>query len=55
MRRFRSIISRVVALHVIAIGVTSILMPLALYWLLNQAANAHGMLEQTVRLFAAKA
>ena len=39
MRRFRSIISRVVALHVIAIGVTSILMPLALYWLLNQAAN----------------
>ena len=40
MRRFRSIISRVVALHVIAIGVTSILMPLALYWLLNQAANS---------------
>jgi signal transduction histidine kinase len=39
VRRFRSIISRVVALHVIAIGVTSILMPLALYWLLNQAAN----------------
>jgi signal transduction histidine kinase len=40
VRRFRSIISRVVALHVIAIGVTSILMPLALYWLLNQAANS---------------
>ncbi|MEA2851169.1 MAG: hypothetical protein QOE02_1188 [Rhodospirillaceae bacterium] len=40
MRRFRSIISRVVALHVIAIGVTSVLMPLALYWLLNQAANS---------------
>ena len=40
MKRFRSIISRVVALHVIAIGVTSILMPLALYWLLNQAANS---------------
>src|SRR5471030_286610 len=41
--RFRSIISRVVALHVIAIGVTSILMPMALYWLLNQAANSlHG-------------
>jgi signal transduction histidine kinase len=39
VRRFRSIISRVVALHVVAIGVTSILMPLALYWLLNQAAN----------------
>jgi len=38
--RFRSIISRVVALHIVAIGVTSILMPLALYWLLNQAANS---------------
>jgi signal transduction histidine kinase len=40
VRRFRSIISRVVALHVVAIGVTSILMPVALYWLLNQAANS---------------
>lgn len=40
MNRFRSIISRVVALHVVAIGVTSILMPLALYWLLNEAANS---------------
>jgi signal transduction histidine kinase len=39
MIRFRSIIARMVALHVVAIGVTSILMPLALYWLLNQAAN----------------
>lgn len=39
MTRFRSIISRVVALHVIAIGATSILMPLALYWLLHDAAN----------------
>lgn len=37
---FRSIISRVVALHVIAIGVTSILMPLALHWLLEEAANS---------------
>ena len=37
--RFRSIITRIVVLHVVAIGVTSILMPLALYWLLNQAAN----------------
>jgi signal transduction histidine kinase len=37
--RFRSILSRVVALHVVAIGVTSVLIPLALYWLLNQAAN----------------
>jgi signal transduction histidine kinase len=40
VRRFRSIISRVVALHIVAIGVTSILMPVALYWLLNQAANS---------------
>ena len=40
MIHFRSIISRVVALQVVAIGVTSILMPLALYWLLEQAANS---------------
>ncbi len=40
MTRFRSIISRVVALHIVAIGVTSILMPLALYWLLYEAANS---------------
>jgi signal transduction histidine kinase len=39
MTRFRSIITRVVVLHVVAIGVTSILMPLALYWLLDEAAN----------------
>jgi signal transduction histidine kinase len=39
MIRFRSIITRIVGLHVLAIGATSILMPLALYWLLNQAAN----------------
>ncbi|MGH8429378.1 MAG: sensor histidine kinase [Solimonas sp.] len=39
MKRFRSITSRVVALHVVAIGIISILLPLALYWLLYQAAN----------------
>ena len=39
MIRFRSIISRIVAFHVVAIGVTAVLMPLALYYLLNQAAN----------------
>ena len=39
MIRFNSIISRIVALHIVAIGVFSILMPLALYWLLNEAAN----------------
>jgi len=38
--RFRSIISRVVALQIVAIGATSILLPLALYWLLEQAANS---------------
>jgi len=37
--RFRSIITRIVVLHVVAIGVTSVLMPLALYYLLDQAAN----------------
>jgi len=39
VRRFRSILGRVVALHVVAVGVISVLMPLALYWLLNEAAN----------------
>jgi len=39
LKRFRSILSRVVALHVVAVGVISVLMPLALYWLLNEAAN----------------
>jgi len=38
--RFRSIIGRIVALHVVAIGVTSVLMPLALYYLLNEATNS---------------
>jgi signal transduction histidine kinase len=37
--RFRSIISRIIGLHVVAVGVTSIFMPLALYWLLNSAAT----------------
>jgi signal transduction histidine kinase len=39
MVRFKSIISRIVCLHVIAVGITSVCMPLALYWLLNSAAN----------------
>ena len=38
MKRFRSIISRLVALHVIAIAVIAVLMPLALYWLIDEAA-----------------
>lgn len=47
MIRFRSIITRIVALHVLALAATSILMPLALYWLLNQAAN--GLLRDALR------
>jgi signal transduction histidine kinase len=37
--RFTSIISRIISLHVIAIGITSICMPLALYWLLSSTAT----------------
>src|ERR1700736_6694189 len=37
--RFKSIISRIVILHVIAVAITSILMSLALSWLLNMATN----------------
>jgi signal transduction histidine kinase len=39
VRRTQSILARIVALHVVAIAVTSLLIPLAAYWLLNQAAN----------------
>jgi His-Xaa-Ser system radical SAM maturase HxsC len=39
MVRFKSIISRIVCLHVIAVGITLICMPVALYWLLNSAAT----------------
>jgi len=39
MIHFKSIISRIIGLHGIAVGVTSVLMPLALYWLLSSAAN----------------
>jgi signal transduction histidine kinase len=37
--RFKSIISRIVFLHVVAVVITSILMSLALSWLLNYATN----------------
>jgi signal transduction histidine kinase len=37
--RFKSIISRIISLHVIAIGITSICMPLALYWMLSSTAT----------------
>ena len=39
MIRFRTIISRIISLHVIAITVTAIGMPLALYWLLSSSAT----------------
>jgi signal transduction histidine kinase len=37
--RFQSIISRIISLHVIAIGITSLCMPLALYGLLRSTAT----------------
>jgi signal transduction histidine kinase len=37
--RFKSILSRIISLHVIAIGLTSVLMPLALYGLLSSTAT----------------
>jgi signal transduction histidine kinase len=37
--RFQSITTRIISLHVIAIGITSICMPLALYWLLSSTAT----------------
>jgi signal transduction histidine kinase len=47
--RFKSIFARIIFLHVIALVIVSIFMPLALYWFLRSAANdLHGlaMLEQ---------
>ena len=51
MPRFKSIISRIVFLHVVAVVITSILMSLALSWLLSYATdNIHhkAMQEQAV-------
>ena len=39
MFRFKSIISRIVILHVVAVVITSIFMSLALSWLMNYATN----------------
>ena len=39
MLRFQSITWRVISLHVVAVGITSILLPLALYWGLNSETN----------------
>jgi signal transduction histidine kinase len=49
--RFKSIISRIVILHVVAVVITSIFMSLALSWLLNYATNTihnEAMQEQAV-------
>jgi signal transduction histidine kinase len=49
--RFKSIISRIVILHVVAVVITSIFMSLALSWLLNYATNNihnEAMREQAV-------
>jgi signal transduction histidine kinase len=51
--RFESIISRIVILHVIAVAITSILMSVALSWLLSVATNNihnEAMEEQAVSL-----
>jgi signal transduction histidine kinase len=51
--RFESIISRIVILHVIAVAITSVLMSLALSWLLSVATNNihnEAMEEQAVSL-----
>ena len=39
MFRFKSILSRIVCLHIIAVAMTSIFMPAALYWLLKSETN----------------
>ncbi|HEY3678795.1 MAG TPA: ATP-binding protein [Bradyrhizobium sp.] len=51
MFRFKSIISRIVILHVFAVAITSVLMSLALSWLLSYATNNihnEAMQEQAV-------
>ena len=55
MFRYRSIVGRTVALHLVAIVVTSILMPLALYLMLKYAAqdlHEHALREQAAELIA---
>jgi len=37
--RFKSILSRIVCLHVVAVAMTSVFMPAALYWLLESETN----------------
>jgi signal transduction histidine kinase len=38
--RFKSIVSRIICLHVIAVAIVSIFMPLSLYWLLSLAVTS---------------
>ena len=55
MIRFKSILSRIVILHVIAVAITSVLMSLALSWLLSLATNNihnEAMQEQAMSLAA---
>lgn len=40
MIRFKSIVSRIICLHVIAVAIVSIFMPLSLYWLLSLAVTS---------------
>ena len=47
MISFKSIFSRIIFLHVIAIVITAIFMPLVLYWFLRSAAN--DLHEQAMR------
>jgi signal transduction histidine kinase len=53
--RFRSIVGRAITLHLLAIVVTSILMPLALYLMLKYAAqdlHEHALREQAAELIS---
>ncbi len=40
MRRFNSTASRIVFLHIIAVALTAVFMPLVLFWLLNQETGS---------------
>lgn len=53
MFRLRSVVARAIALHLVAIVMTSIFMPLALYLMLKRAADAlheHALREQAAEL-----
>jgi signal transduction histidine kinase len=54
MPQFKSIMWRIIFLHVIAVVVTAIFMPLALYWFVNAAANSlhHDLMREQAELVA---